>query len=155
MITLKDVTSDNWLQCILLTTNPSGDHTLFEGFVVSNAVSLAQSKIEPHWKTKAVYHEDTLIGFTMYGFDFKQNYYEICRLMIDFKFQGKGYGKMALLQILEEMKKELQCEEIYLSFDSENVIARRLYEGVGFQDTGQIVKGNIEERLYRLKTQNA
>ncbi len=146
-IYLKEINELNWEECIFLTTNKDGKHFICEEFVASNAVSIAQSKIEKGWITKAIYAENTMIGFTMYGHCYEDNIYEICRIMIDHKFQGKGYGKVALGKVIEEMKNFKDCNEIFLSFEPENQIGKRLYESFNFKDTGKIIDGEL---LYSL-----
>ncbi|QAA32334.1 GNAT family N-acetyltransferase [Clostridium manihotivorum] len=146
-IYLKDIDNQNWEQCIMLTTNKEGKHFICEEFVASNALSIAQSKIQKGWITKAIYDEDTMIGFTMYGFCYENNFYEICRIMIDHKYQGKGYGRKALGKVIEEMKSFKDCNEIFLSFDPENQIGKKLYESFNFKATGRIID---DELLYSL-----
>ncbi|SFB10078.1 GNAT family N-acetyltransferase [Clostridium frigidicarnis] len=150
-IQFKDINKENWIQCIFLTTDKENKHSLCEEFVASNALSLAQSKVEKGWITKAIYDEDKMIGFTMYGYCHEDNFYEICRLMIDYKYQGKGYGKAALARIIEEMKRFKGCNEIFLSFDPENEIGKHIYETFGFKDTGKIID---DELLYSLNLNN-
>ena len=77
-----------------------------------------------------------------------ENFYELCRFMIDRKYQGQGYGKQALSLIIEEMKNRFNCNEIYLSTDPENVRAKHVYEKFGFVSTGEIW---YDEELYVLK----
>lgn len=144
---LKDIDESNWEKCISLTTNKNGKHFILEEFTASNAVSIAQGKIEKGWTIKAVYSEDTMVGFVMYGYCYEDNIYEICRLMIDYKYQGRGYGKAALEKVIQEMKDFENCNEIFLSFDPENNIGQRLYESFGFKDTGNTVEGEL---LYSL-----
>lgn len=146
-INLKDIDESNWEMCISLTTNEHGQHFIIEEFVASNAVSIAQSKVEKGWITKAVYTEDTMVGFTMYGYCYEENIFEICRLMIDHKYQGKGYGRAVLGKVIEEMKNLKDCNEIFISFDPENKIGKKLYESFGFKDTGNTVEGEL---LYSL-----
>ena len=146
-IILKDITNDNWIQCIKLSTNKDKTLTIFEEFVASNAVSIAQSKIQEGWITKAIYYEDTMVGFTMYGYCNDNDLFELCRLMIDYKYQQKGYGTRALVKIIDELKKWEDCKEIFLSFDPENIIGKNLYEKFGFIDTGKIIDGEL---LYKL-----
>lgn len=146
-IYLKDIDKENWEECIFLTTDNEGKHFLCEEFVASNALSIAQSKIEDGWITKAIYYEDTMIGFTMYGFSYEDNFYEICRLMIDHKYQGKGYGKVALGKVIKEMKNFKNCNEIFLSFEPENQIGKNLYKSFSFKDTGKVIDGEL---LYSL-----
>ena len=143
-----DVTKDNWIECIKLTTNVDGNHILFENFVASNAVSLTQSKVEEGWDCKAVYDEDIMVGFIMYGYSHEYEFYELCRLMIDYRYQRIGYGMKALEFVISQMKLVEECSELFLSFDPENLIGKKLYEKYGFIDTGKILD---DERLYSIK----
>ncbi|MEK4511122.1 GNAT family N-acetyltransferase [Paenibacillus sp. FSL K6-2524] len=147
-ILLKDIDNENWEKCISLTTDKEGQHFIIEEFVASNAVSIAQSKIQDGWITKAIYDDEIMVGFAMYGFSYEDNLYEICRIMIDHKYQGKGYGKVALGKVIEEMKNFQDCHEIFISFDPDNLIGKRLYESFNFKDTGEIIE---DELLYSLK----
>ncbi|MDV4152206.1 GNAT family N-acetyltransferase [Clostridium sp. AL.422] len=147
-IYLKDIDKNNFYQCTLLTTNKEGKNYVFEEFVASNAFSIAQSKVQKGWTVKAIYNDDLMIGFTMYGYCYDYNFYEVCRFMIDHKYQGKGYGKIALKKVIEEMKKIEDCKDIYISFDPKNNIARSLYQSLGFKDTGKTLE---EELLFRLE----
>lgn len=147
-INLRDINEENWLECIGLTTDKWDQHFVFEEFIPSNTLSLAQSKIEHGWITKGIYDEDKIVGFTMYGYCYEDNFYELCRLMIHHAYQGRGYGKEAIKIIIEEMKKIEGCKEICLSFYPENIKAKNLYEDVGFKNTGEIINGEL---LYSLK----
>lgn len=145
---LDDITKENWEKVIFLTTNADNRHTLGEEFVASNAYSILESFYEGQWIIKSIVHEGELIGFTMYGLCEERNFYELCRLMIDRKYQGKGYGTQALSLIAEEMKKQFGCNEIYLSTDPENARGKHIYEKFGFVNTGEVWD---DEELYVLK----
>lgn len=41
------------------------------------------------------------------------------------------------------MKNVKDCNEIYLSFNQENVIGKKLYESFNFKDTGEIIDGEL------------
>lgn len=146
---LIDITKENWLQTIFLTTNENGKTTITERFVASNALSIVQSMFEPGWIIKGIQVDDKLVGFTMYGFSEDHSKYEICRLMIDRRYQGNGYGKKAMHLIIEEMDKLDDCKEIYLSTEPENALAIKLYESLGFRATGEIMEDEVEYCLQR------
>ena len=80
-IYLKDIDENNLVKCTLLTTNKDGKHYVFEEFVASNAFSIAQSKVQKGWIVKAIYDDDLMIGFTMYGYCYEYSFYEICPLI--------------------------------------------------------------------------
>ncbi len=147
-IYLKEIDENNLLECVLLSTNKDGKNFVFEEFVASNAFSIAQAKVQKGWTVKAIYDDDLMIGFAMYGYCYEYDFYEICRFMIDHKYQGKGYGRRALVKIIEEMKENEECKDIYISFDPKNNIARSLYESLGFKDTGKVLE---EELLFKLE----
>lgn len=124
-----------------LTTNIGQIPTLCEEFVASNALSIVQSIFETGWIVKAVEVEGNIVGFTMYGYNEEQQFYELCRIMIDYKYQGQGYGKAAIRLVIEEMKKDENCDVIYLSTEPENQRAKRIYTVLGFKETGRQVEG--------------
>ena len=97
--------------------------------------------------TFGIYKGDTPIGFLMIGYDVNSDdegapkiakgNYNIWRLMIDKKFQGKGFGKKAMDLALEFIN-TFPCgtaKYCWLSYESENNIARQLYKSVGFVET--------------------
>jgi hypothetical protein len=54
-IQLKDITSENFMECVLLKSIATKERPLFEEHVASNAFSLAQAKVESEWLSKAIY----------------------------------------------------------------------------------------------------
>ncbi|MDR7079447.1 diamine N-acetyltransferase [Neobacillus niacini] len=150
MITLNQVNKHNWLDIIRLSSAEDQQNRVFEKTIASNCLSLAQASIEEAWTVKAIYQNDTPIGFTMYGYSDELAGYEICRIMIDYKFQGNGYGREALLLIIKEMVNQFKCDEIFITFVPENEKAKQLYLSVGFKDTGRVIKAVDDELLYSI-----
>ena len=157
---LIDITGENWLDVLFLTTNEAitvkgsgepyeakGMPSLCEEFVASNALSIVQSVYENGWVIKAIEHEGELIGFTMFGFNEEEDFYELCRIMIDREHQNKGYGTQAIRMILEEMKARFGCGEVYLSTDPENARGKHVYEKVGFRSEHRMVD---DEELFKI-----
>ncbi|WP_042471504.1 GNAT family N-acetyltransferase [Bacillus ndiopicus] len=118
-----------------------------KSFVASNLFSLAQAKAYPECICLAIYADEVLVGFTMYCIDEDDHEYWIYRLMIDEKFQGKGYGKAAMEKLIEHIKEDSERNVIYLSFEPENSLARSLYEKLGFEADGRIIDGEVVYRL--------
>ncbi|MEE6450868.1 GNAT family N-acetyltransferase [Gottfriedia acidiceleris] len=143
MLNLKSISKENWIEVVRLCSSEDQKNKIFEETIASNCLSIAQASIEDNWRVKAIYNEKTLIGFTMYGYSDELIGYEICRLMIDYHFQGNGFGKEALPLIVEEMKKEYKCTEILICFQPDNIKAKNLYKNFGFKNTGKIIKGNV------------
>ena len=160
---LIDITSENWLDVLFLTTNETvtvkgsrapyeakGMPTLLEDFVASNALSIVQSVYENGWVIKAIEHEDKIIGFTMFGWNEEDEFYELCRIMIGFPYQNKGYGTQAIKMVLEEMKERYGCKEIWLSTDPENVVGIHIYEKLGFRPDDSERAEDDDEQWFKL-----
>ena len=145
-ISLREITPENFKECINLKVSDSQ-----KDFVAPNVVSIAWSKVYPTANIFAVYSDEKLVGFVMFGYDNEDEHYYLGRLMIDEKFQGKGFGKAATLAVIEELKKTDDCKEIYLSFVPENTNAEKLYKSVGFERTGDL---NGNEIVMRYKINN-
>lgn len=128
---LIDVTEDNWKQICALSPSEEGRR-----FVSANAYSIAQSFYEKDWIIKGIEKGNQLIGFTMYGFSRDLAAYELCRFMIDERYQGKGYGSQALQIILDEMFRRYECERIYLTTAPSNMRGKHIYRKAGFIATG-------------------
>ena len=98
-ISLRPIDKDNFRPCIELDVNPEQRE-----FVASNVVSIAESKVYPHRVPLGVYNDDELVGFVMYSRDPVKLRYWIVRLMIDRAFQGRGFGRAAVLALIDLMK---------------------------------------------------
>ena len=142
-ITLQEITADTWRQCARLKVRSDQ-----ENFVAPNVSSLAQSKYEPGLLPLAVYDGETMVGFVMYSEQpYEPGKYFIYRVMVGAEFQGKGYGRDAMLALIERMQALPECREIVLSYEPENSVAERLYESLGFRKTGEIFEGEVVSSL--------
>ncbi len=130
--------------------------TVFESqknFVASNDVSIIEAytavTANGHAFPFGIYCGDTPVGFLMIGFDtddywtdapdIAKGNYNLWRLMIDRKYQNRGFGKEAVRLALEFIK-TFPCgkaEYCWLSYEPENNTARQLYSSFGFQETGE------------------
>lgn len=95
-----------------------------------------------NWRPVALWAGDTLVGFAMYGrfTDWidgtRQEQVWLDRLLIDSRYQGRGYGEEALVLLLARLEAEYGCDTIYLSVYGDNDRAIALYEKHGFAFTG-------------------
>ena len=133
MILLREITRENFWDCIELSVNEEQ-----KNFVTSNAVSIAQSKVQPECIPLAVYDDDLLIGFVMYCIDEDDGEYWIYRMMIDKRFQSMGYGKKAMSKLLEIIKEDKTHNKILLGVHKESTYAVKLYRSLGFDFNGQV-----------------
>ena len=141
---IRPVTIKNWRELIKLQVREDQ-----KNFVASNVHSIAEAQFgydEPengHWDFHpyGIYDEDTPVGFCMYGFNFenpKQQAFVI-RLMVDEKFQGKGYGRLCMEKMLEIFRADARIREVGISYEPENNASRKLYASLGFVETGEML----------------
>ena len=142
MINLKLVTKENLDGVLALRVKETQ-----EGFVSSNAESLAQAYVysETAWPF-AVYDDEILVGFIMMGYYEAKHYYTLWKFMIDQRYQNKGYGRKALELGLAFIRERFHPEEIYTGVAPGNSVAKGLYESVGFRETGLLEFGMEEMR---------
>ncbi len=73
----------------------------------------------------------------------------VYHFFIDQNQQGKGYGKAAMLAMIDLVRTNFPaCQQIMLTVHVENKHARQLYEKLGFQPTGLLREG---EPVYELQ----
>jgi diamine N-acetyltransferase len=147
-IILRDVTKENWQACVRLKLAPEQEH-----FVASNAYSLAESKFMPTYIPQAIYQRsddgvETMVGFVMYGYypdgepPLGQRHW-VFRLMIDREHQGRGYGRAAMQQVLARLEADPDVPNILIGYETDNVIASKLYAGLGFREIGPAPWGEL------------
>ncbi|HBW51906.1 MAG TPA: hypothetical protein DEF47_18620 [Herpetosiphon sp.] len=128
LIRLQPITLANARACLALTVAPHQTR-----FVASTATSLVQAKFEPHWITQGIYADDMLVGFVMYGYDPDYGW-GILRLLVDMRFQGRGYGRQAIELVIQAIR-AAGGKSVGVSYEAENEVARRLYQACGFVET--------------------
>lgn len=143
MILFKEIDKNNFWECVDITVS---DEQV--DFVTSNAVSIAQAKVQPECKPLAIYNDDTMVGFLMYCIDEEDGEYWIYRLMIDKNHQSKGYGKEALSKLLDMIKEDKTHNKIFLGVHKDSISAVHLYKSFGFEFNGQVFGSEHIMRLY-------
>jgi RimJ/RimL family protein N-acetyltransferase len=147
---IRPVTRENWEALIDLNVREDQRQ-----FVASNLYSIAESQFgdefEGYWDLHpfGIYDGDEPVGFLMYGFNFehpKQQAF-IQRLMVDEKFQGKGYGRFGMQKVLEIFRADERIRQVGISYEPANEAARKLYASLGFVETGRMVEGEVEAVL--------
>ena len=149
MLRLEKVTGKNVWEILKLEVLDDQKY-----FVAGNDTSIIEAYIaitgNGHAFPFGIYEGDTPVGFIMIGFDVDDYWddapeiargnYNLWRLMIDKKYQGKGYGKEAVRLALEFIN-TFPCgsaEYCWLSYEPENEAARNVYSSFGFSETGEM-----------------
>ena len=133
-IVLREITRENFRECVSLKLEPSQ-----EALVAPNVESLAEAKVDPTLVPLAIYDRAALgaplgdhgmVGFTMYGPVAAVGF--IKRLMIDKRFQRKGYGRAAMREVIRRLRLDPQVQLIGTRHRRENEAAANLYRNLGF-----------------------
>ncbi|MUK87853.1 GNAT family N-acetyltransferase [Ornithinibacillus sp. L9] len=106
-------------------------------FIESVDECLQEADIYKEWHPVAIYHDEDIIGFAMYG-SFgpnKDTWFD--RIMIDERYQGKGLGRKSMMKLIDVVSKEYGVKEIYLSIIEENKAAYNLYKSIGFESMNE------------------
>ena len=128
-------------------------------FVADNSESIVEAYVATaangHAFPFGVYENETPVGFLMIGFGVDDDWedaplvatdnYNIWRLMIDQRYQNRGYGRAAVELALNFIK-TFPCgpaEYCWLSYEPENSVARRLYSSFGFAETGDMDQNEV------------
>lgn len=141
-VTLREITEETVVTICKLKVKPEQ-----EGFVASNALSIAQAHFDPDAWFRAIYAGETPVGFVMVDDDVQKKEYFLWRFMIDARYQGMGFGRKALLQVIEYVKTRPGAKEFYTSYVPGEGCPRDFYIALGFEETGEEEEG---ERVMRL-----
>ena len=145
---LDQITQDNWRSATFLTTDPDRKIPLEEKWMANNAFSLLQCIYEEDWDCRLMMDGEKAVGFVFYGYDRDANYYLLCRYMIDLEYQGRGYGSAFLPIVVEQIRRQYNCMDVYTCVHDDNSQAVALYKRFGFEPTDLM---DAEERVYVLR----
>jgi diamine N-acetyltransferase len=137
-IDLRPVTADNFDAVIALQV---ADHQT--GFLNSNVESIAWAYVAPECHPLVIYAGGTPVGLASYGYVPADGRCWIIHLMVDKDSQHRGIGRAALAQLLAHMAAESGGASIAVAVNPDNAVAIRLYETMGFDDTGQRQNGEL------------
>lgn len=129
----RAIDRSNYWACMMLTVDKSQEH-----FVADNKQSLVEAAFEEPLHPLGIYQGETMVGFVLYVYDETIPGWSMSRFMIGKQYQGKGYGKKAVLEFLEYFKKNHAARQIYISVSLENTVARKMYSDIGFREMEKI-----------------
>lgn len=137
MVSLREVNDDNFWKVIGLDVAEDQGK-----FVASNAASIAQAYFhrEVAW-FRAIYAEDTPVGFLMLEDQPQKPEYFLWRLMVDEKYQGMGFGKRGVTLLIEHVKTRPNATKLSTSCVPGERGPLEFYKSMGFKPTGEILEG--------------
>ena len=145
MINLRKITEENFIDAFNLKLAPEQKR-----FVSHPIRSLAQAYVyREQCQPFGIYKGDTMVGYVMVIYDYDIPVYDIWHMMIDESNQRRGYGSLALDQVLDYIKAKPfgSSNRVTLTCNRDNVQALNLYKSRGFTETGAADEDEIELSL--------
>lgn len=129
MIRLEDIDEGNWR--IPLRVSKAQ-----EQYVANTTTILARAYAYRNARSQALFicEDDTPIGMVLYHDEDSLDAYIFSEILIDERFQGKGYGTTATKLVLDRMKEDGRYHKVVLCYIEGNDAAKKLYEGFGFAE---------------------
>ena len=135
MINLREITSKNLKSIINL--NVKEDQ---KDYVALNSVSIAQGHYSKSAWFKGIFYDDRPVGFVMLDLIEEENKCFLWRFMIDREYQGKGFGKIALTQVIDFVRSLNLYTYIATSYVPAENGAGGFYKNFGFIESEEIIK---------------
>lgn len=141
-VTLVPVTKDTVRAVCALDAGDGGRQ------VAPNAVSIAEAHFTPHAWFRAVEAEGTLVGFLMLfdpalAPDPEEPGFVLWRLMIDRRFQGRGFGRAAVERLCAHVRGRPGGTALHVSHVRDAAAVARFYASLGFAYTGREEDGEL------------
>lgn len=139
VVTLREITEENRDAVLALQVAP--DQERFVGTVRGALEDAARYPNANPWY-RAVYADDEPVGFVMVSWNVEPQPPEIIgpwylwKLIVDQRYQGRGYGAEALRRVAELVRAE-GATELLTSYVPDDAGPAGFYERLGFVPTGE------------------
>ena len=141
-VSLREVTKDTVRDICRLKVSDQQTN-----FVAPNAISIAQAYFYEEAWFRAIYADDTPVGFLMLEDNREKPEYFLWRLMIDARYQGMGFGKKAMTLFIDHVKTLPGATELLTSCIPGDLGPEGFYVTLGFERTGVVERDEIVMRL--------
>ena len=141
-VTLRPVDAGSWRDVARLSVGPGQDR-----FVASPTYYLALCAYSDVWHPLTVYDASgAVVGFLMWGIDDADASCWLGGIVIDAAHQRRGIGRAAVTEALRLLGQQVRAPTFALSYQPDNVVAKALYAGLGFTETGEEDDGEVVAR---------
>jgi diamine N-acetyltransferase len=141
-ITLREINKESVYDILKLKVTSDQDQ-----FVAPNSVSIAEAYYEPKAWFRAIYADETPVGFVMLYDDSDEPVYFLWRLMVDARYQTMGFGRQAMHQLIEYVRSRPGAKELLVSYVPAEGSPEQFYKSLGFVNTGKMHDDELEMRL--------
>lgn len=138
MVSLREITEETLSDILKLKVSKEQ-----EKFVASNAVSIAQAHFSDKAWFRAIYADDTPVGFVMLYDDAEKPEYFLWRFMIDKAHQKKDFGRRALQLLIDYVKTRPGAKKLLCSYVPGEGGPKDFYLKYGFKPNGDKDGGEI------------
>ena len=135
MINFREITEKNLKSIIDLNVKEDQKDQ-----VAPNSVSIAQGHYSKSAWFKGIFNDDLPVGFVMLDLIEEENKCFLWRFMIDCKYQGNGFGKIALTQVIDYVRSLNLYTDIKTSYVPAENGAGGFYKNFGFIESEEITK---------------
>ncbi|MGI6239697.1 MAG: GNAT family N-acetyltransferase [Christensenellales bacterium] len=142
MISLQEIDQNNFQECIELERKSHkyvGDAT----YVLAEAYTYRHNS-----NAYGIYEDDTIIGLVILRDRPRNQDYSFTDLFIADPFQSRGFGKLAVEEIIKKFEKEGKADRVEIYVHNTNDTAIRLYMKVGFVEAGKAAWDEEFVRFY-------
>jgi diamine N-acetyltransferase len=140
-VELRAVDASNRARCEALEVHPHQQR-----FVAPVSDYLTGCDAGP-WRPLAIEADGRVVGFAMWAPDPLDRSCTIGGLVIDRAHQRRGLGRAAVLALAERLRGRAECSILAVSYHPENDPARRLYRAAGFEESGELLDGELVATL--------
>jgi diamine N-acetyltransferase len=141
-VSLREVTAETVREICRLEVSEAQKE-----FVAPNAVSIAQAYFEPKAWFRAIYADETPVGFLMLYDDPGEAQYFLWRYMIDARYQKLGFGKRAMDLLVEHVRSRPNARYLTLSCHPGEEGPEPFYRKYGFTRTGEWLSEECEMKI--------
>jgi diamine N-acetyltransferase len=147
VVSLREITAETLRSILNLKVAPQQEHC-----VAPNAVSIAEAHFSDRAWFRAIYADETPVGFLMLELPDPNDpddapVYFLWRLMIGADHQGKGYGRRAIELLVDHVRALPGATALLTSYVPGEAGPRDFYRKLGFVETGEIDDGEVVTRL--------
>lgn len=144
---LAPITMHNWREVAKLQVHPEQ-----QAFVAAPTYYLALCQFGHLWQARAIILNqngtEQVIGMLMFAHDVDENAVWLGGIIIDQRFQGRGYAKAVLSEAFDYLGDfHGGCRNFALSYEPANHVAKRVYASLGFEETGEREDDEVVARL--------
>jgi len=133
IVTLQEITAETVRTICSLSVTETQKH-----FVAPNAISISQAHFEPKAWFRAIYADDTPVGFVMLFDNPDKPIYFLWRFMIDAQYQKMGFGRQAIQLLIDYVQSRPEATELLVSYVPEEGGPGPFYHKLGFVPTGEM-----------------